>query len=332
MSTTRYQFTPLKMYNGTHSGVPLEIPGQQLPINELNGTSPNGACPISNLHLCKRHNRMYENVPFSQHSRKMTTTHSRTTTASKSKQMFCNACYKAGKDESLYTNHFPKSIPGPSGVIVCPTILSAYCTYCEKTGHWANEKYCPAIRSSLTKNAQSNRSNSFISPRVAGIWKENGCTKDIQNKNKEEYPDLMSRREPVSTPTPTPRPTNHVSKGGYSALLNNDSDDDESDRTTIGQKRSRTEETYTRVSWASIATIEPALNIENNTSTLYVTQRKDLPREFTPGEKEAFKILEERRREMKQRKREQTNDNWSWAYPSSSDSEDETNDDFETAW
>lgn len=85
------------------------------------------------------------------------------------------------------------------------------------------------------------------------------------------------------------------------------------------------------MSWASIATIEPVLNIEN-TSTLYITQRKDLPRELTRGEKEAFKILEERRREMKQRKREQTNNNWNWAYPSSSDSEDETNDDFETAW
>ena len=274
-----------------------------------------------------KNNRMSENAPFSHHSRKMTTTHSRTTSsAPKSKQMFCNACYKAGKDESLYTNHFPKSMPGPTGVIVCPTILSAYCTYCDKTGHWANEKYCPAIISLRIVDAQSNRSNPVISARYSGRLNEKECKKDLQNKNKEEYPTLQeSRREPVSIPTPTP--TNHVSKGGYSALMNNDSDD-EPDMITIGQKRGRTEETPTRVSWASIATIEPVLNIEN-TSTLYVTQRKDLPREFTRGEKEAFKILEERRREMKQRKREQTNNNWSWAYPSSSDSED---DDFETAW
>jgi phage/plasmid-associated DNA primase len=46
-------FTPLKLYNGTPSGVPLEIQGQQLPINELNGTPPKGACPISNLHRFK---------------------------------------------------------------------------------------------------------------------------------------------------------------------------------------------------------------------------------------------------------------------------------------
>ena len=45
--------TPLKIYNGTPEGVPLEIQGQQLPINELNGTPLSGACPISNLHRCK---------------------------------------------------------------------------------------------------------------------------------------------------------------------------------------------------------------------------------------------------------------------------------------
>jgi len=43
----------LKIYNGTPEGVPLEIQGQQLPINELNGTPPLGARAISNLHRCK---------------------------------------------------------------------------------------------------------------------------------------------------------------------------------------------------------------------------------------------------------------------------------------
>ena len=38
--TLTYVFTPLKIYNGTPEGFPLEIQGQQLPINELNGTTP----------------------------------------------------------------------------------------------------------------------------------------------------------------------------------------------------------------------------------------------------------------------------------------------------
>jgi hypothetical protein len=46
-------YTPLKIYNGTALAVPLEIQGQPLPINELNGTPPKEACPISNLHRFK---------------------------------------------------------------------------------------------------------------------------------------------------------------------------------------------------------------------------------------------------------------------------------------
>ena len=45
-------FTPLKIYNGTALAVQLEIHGQPLPINELNGMPPKEACPISNLHRC----------------------------------------------------------------------------------------------------------------------------------------------------------------------------------------------------------------------------------------------------------------------------------------
>jgi len=44
--------TPLKIFNGMPSDVPLEIQGQQLSINELNGPPPKGVCPISNLHQC----------------------------------------------------------------------------------------------------------------------------------------------------------------------------------------------------------------------------------------------------------------------------------------
>ena len=46
-------YTPLKIYNETPEGVSLEIQGQPLPINELNGTPLWGACAISNLHRFK---------------------------------------------------------------------------------------------------------------------------------------------------------------------------------------------------------------------------------------------------------------------------------------
>lgn len=54
--TKKYKksITPLKIYNVTHEGVPLEIQIQQLQINELNRTPTPVACPISNLHRRKR--------------------------------------------------------------------------------------------------------------------------------------------------------------------------------------------------------------------------------------------------------------------------------------
>ena len=59
---------------------------------------------------------------------------------------FCSVCHKAGKSEREYTSHFIKSIPGPNGIVICPTILSSECKFCFQRGHWASEEYCPALR------------------------------------------------------------------------------------------------------------------------------------------------------------------------------------------
>ena len=56
---------------------------------------------------------------------------------------FCPVCQAAGKTEKEYTSHFVKSEPGPNGKVVCPTLLSQECRYCETPGHTAG--YCPII-------------------------------------------------------------------------------------------------------------------------------------------------------------------------------------------
>ena len=56
-------YTPLNIYNETPEGVSLEIQGQPLPINELNGTPPNGACAISNLHQSKESVEWLNKIP-----------------------------------------------------------------------------------------------------------------------------------------------------------------------------------------------------------------------------------------------------------------------------
>jgi hypothetical protein len=56
---------------------------------------------------------------------------------------FCKVCHDAGKSEKEYTNHFVKSVPGPNGKVVCPTLLAQECRFCFKAGHTAG--YCPVI-------------------------------------------------------------------------------------------------------------------------------------------------------------------------------------------
>ena len=45
-------FTPLNIYNGTPSGVPQDVKGQPLPINQLKGSPPTEDCSVSNVHRC----------------------------------------------------------------------------------------------------------------------------------------------------------------------------------------------------------------------------------------------------------------------------------------
>lgn len=46
---------------------------------------------------------------------------------------FCNICYKAGK--AGFKTHWVKDRPGPSGKVVCPTLLATTCNTCGDKGH-----------------------------------------------------------------------------------------------------------------------------------------------------------------------------------------------------
>lgn len=58
--------------------------------------------------------------------------------ASKYNTPFCATCMKVGKSKEEYTSHFTKSSSGPDGVVTCPTILNAICSYCKQKGHFKN--------------------------------------------------------------------------------------------------------------------------------------------------------------------------------------------------
>jgi hypothetical protein len=69
----------------------------------------------------------------------------------KSSKPFCKVCFDTGKSENEYRSHYVKNIPGPNGVVVCPTILSVECRYCKSIGHTVSK--CPSLKSkSLSAN------------------------------------------------------------------------------------------------------------------------------------------------------------------------------------
>ena len=58
----------------------------------------------------------------------------------KSGKAFCKVCFDAGKPETEYTSHYPRSAPGPDGKLVCPTLLNQSCLTCGRKGHTSS--YC----------------------------------------------------------------------------------------------------------------------------------------------------------------------------------------------
>ena len=68
----------------------------------------------------------------------------KSTMTSRSKTPFCKVCFDAKKSKGEYTSHWVKSQPGPTGVVVCPYLLSLDCRYCKGKGH--TPRGCPVLR------------------------------------------------------------------------------------------------------------------------------------------------------------------------------------------
>jgi len=193
-------------------------------------------------------------------------------TTYKPKASFCNACFKAGKEESLYTNHFPKSVPGPKGVIVCPTILSAICSYCGKAGHWANDKYCSAIKNDMKKNEKK----VYVTPLNSYI-----------PAKKQEF------------------------KGGFAVLIHDDSDDD-SDVKIINITKTRpaivkpvmVSLPIAGASWASIAST-PIKLVPYESKKEVIAKRKP---EYTTNWADSESSSEEEEQEQEQ----EEDDDYDW--------------------
>jgi hypothetical protein len=72
-----------------------------------------------------------------------------TNTTNKNAKPFCKVCQDAGKSEKEYTSHYVRQSPDPNSPVVCPTLLSQSCRYCDKPGH--TTKHCPNLASDQKK-------------------------------------------------------------------------------------------------------------------------------------------------------------------------------------
>jgi hypothetical protein len=81
--------------------------------------------------------------------------------AHKKGKPFCKVCFDAGKPESSYTSHYVKSAPGPTGKLVCPTLLNQSCLTCGQTGHTSG--YCTQPQNQRQKPVVLSRNVSSVS-------------------------------------------------------------------------------------------------------------------------------------------------------------------------
>ena len=90
-------------------------------------------------------------IPMYQSSQKPQSNNAKDAARKKGKP-FCKVCFDAGKPESEYTSHYLKSSPGPTGKLVCPTLLNQSCLTCGKCGHTSS--YCDQAK---TKSNERSR-------------------------------------------------------------------------------------------------------------------------------------------------------------------------------
>jgi len=119
------------------------------------------------------------------------------------KTPYCDVCFKKGMPPSQYQSHYPKSAPGPNGVVTCPTILAAKCNYCGKSGHWANEKHCSALRRDNQVRGTRDRDNRDNRDRRPSEPKKN----DMKVKNRFALLDTSSDDETELTTVSKAVPT-----------------------------------------------------------------------------------------------------------------------------
>ena len=140
---------------------------------------------------------------------------------------FCAHCQNTGEPESVYTSHWPRSLPDRTGKsnVTCPKLLNTECAYCYKYGH--TRKFCPVLKSSEKAREYEDRRSKFQPKQEPTQQKVVSCggfaalaqdsdEEEVEFKPVEEWPTLSASSGASLTRTSSGATVKSVS--GYAAM------------------------------------------------------------------------------------------------------------------
>jgi len=142
------------------------------------------------------------------------------------KGCFCKVCKDAGKPESEYTSHFVKDKPGADGIVICPTLLSQHCRYCNGAGH--TPSHCPSLARDKKRQAKDEHERDRAQRR-----RDYDASTNMRSLTKEEL--------------------SHVKFGGFSALRVPKKEKKEDDEFPALVSKPKPAATFGKKSFASVA-------------------------------------------------------------------------------
>lgn len=123
---------------------------------------------------------------------------------------FCGVCHKKGLAESIYTSHFTKSLPGDKGIITCPTILNASCSFCGEKGHWANEKFCRAMRADIKDRSRTHYVSNIPVRTPTVNHSSNNLFANLDADGEDIIPQKITQPRPHLRPHLRPKPVTSI--------------------------------------------------------------------------------------------------------------------------
>lgn len=197
--------------------------------------------------------------------------------------MFCKVCKDAGKNETEYTSHWVRDVPGPKGKVVCPTLLSTNCKYCRATGHII--KFCPKLKGKYRDNHPPSNNNNIFTVKVTYKSTPTASQEAQEQKDKGRQ---ERARELCSSPPPAPEtvPTPFGKKPNYFRLLKVDEEDDEKTTSVIASLKPD----YLAIAKSGVE--KANREWEKTKETHIQNYQKDLEKNFpTLGEKKTMDIV-----------------------------------------